>query len=71
MDDEPANTSRRTPLRAAASITSIVPSTLTALVARGSSTERATDGIAASWRMTSQPAAASSSAEGSRMLPWT
>jgi hypothetical protein len=43
-DDELANTARRTPWSRAASNTLSVPSTLSALVVKGSCTERGTDG---------------------------
>ena len=47
----------------------MVPLTLTSFDSLGVASDRATDGMAASWRMTSQPAAAASRAAGSRMLP--
>ena len=66
-----AKTSRRTLAWRAASSTTVVPWTLASIDACGSSTERATEGIAASWKTTSTPFIARSTSAASTIEPST
>src|SRR3990167_6012357 len=71
MDEDEAYTTRRTPASRAASRRFSVPVTLFSFAPSGSSTERGTERMAAWWKITSTPRAASAVARKSRRSPST